>query len=159
MSTSTFQTRLRRAARDMGISEPQARRPIQEPTGSSRAAMTYWWHGSTREVKGGNAALAAQCLNVNVLWLVSGEGPKRTETVMSIYEEIADLMCSSVAGRDLPRDVVIRYAQKKWPDPEVARALLEEIKRAAEAFAASGLAIVYDPLELAIARQKQRALK
>jgi hypothetical protein len=78
---------------------------------------------------------------------------------MTVYEEIADLMRSSAAGRDLPRDVVIRYAQKKWPDPEVARALLEEIKRAAEAFAASGLAIVYDPLELAIARQKQRALK
>jgi len=78
---------------------------------------------------------------------------------MDIYEEIAELMRSSIGGRDLPRDVIIRKARETWPDPEQARAMFEHLKAEGEAFAANTVAMYYDPVDLAIARQKQRALK
>lgn len=52
---------------------------------------------------------------------------------MSIYDEMADLFMSSLAGEmsGLTRDEFLAKLKTEWPDEEIARAAYERLKRAA----------------------------
>jgi hypothetical protein len=110
LNMSTFKDRLEEAARDKGVSIPQARADLKKLLGGTRSNQTHWWTGRAKEPKGGAAAIAADYFNVNALWLAKGVGDKASrrvkegkklaakfdnldegeiETVLSMYFEMA----------------------------------------------------------------------
>lgn len=77
----TFSSRLRWALEQKGISQSELARQI----GVNRAAINYWIKGKTKEVEGTNLAKAANILEVNALWLVSGKGPQKPGGLAQMY--------------------------------------------------------------------------
>lgn len=52
----------------------------------SRAAVSQWESGETKELKAENVLAVAQVLNVRIPWLVNEEGPMRAEPPMTVDE-------------------------------------------------------------------------
>jgi transcriptional regulator with XRE-family HTH domain len=77
LSVTTLKERLEEAAKDKGVTVPQARADLMRLLGMTRSNMTHWWTGRAKEPKGGAAAVAADYFGVNPLWLAKGLGEKR----------------------------------------------------------------------------------
>lgn len=73
LTMSTFAERVRLAMEEAGHTQSSLARAL----GLTRASISFWLNGQTKEISGDNLLKAASALNVSPVWLAAGRGPKR----------------------------------------------------------------------------------
>lgn len=72
METGHFGQRIKELLNERGMAPAE----LSRKTGISKAAVSLWLKGETKELKGDNLIKVAQLFGVNAKWLQSGEGEK-----------------------------------------------------------------------------------
>lgn len=134
LDMSKLQERLDIAITSAGISQSELARRVK----LSRGAVSLWFVGSTKELKGHNLLAAAEALGVNPSWLDTGKGemkpgikdassplpglPRETAEIIEIYETLtkderkamlAFLKALSPAQRRRAEAAALAYGEEK----------------------------------------------
>lgn len=74
----SLKTRINEAFNE--LEPPRSKTELWKACGVTSGAVTGWFNGSIRQLKGENARKVAEFLGVNRDWLAEGKGPKRGST-------------------------------------------------------------------------------
>lgn len=73
LTMTTFAERVRSAMEEAGHTQSSLARAV----GLTRASISFWLNGQTKEITGDNLLKAASALNVSPVWLAVGRGPMK----------------------------------------------------------------------------------
>lgn len=102
---------------------------LAKASGVSRATVTDWFNGKTKNIRGEHLPAAARYLNVNPLWLATGEGSRERTGALAVNERTSLYQLEARRALHELRDEI--DALRASAEPE--RALDERMLRAAVA--------------------------
>lgn len=134
---ATFQTRLAEAFRRSSLKKAD----IARACGISRASVSDWFTGATKEVTGPNLVALAGALNVNPRWLATGKGPMEVGEHSNPPSDVGELTPEEetlvLAWRALPvgikkhiHSLCTEYAANRIGLPALANGSYEQAEKA-----------------------------
>lgn len=99
LTMTTFAERVRAAMEEAGHTQSSLARAV----GLTRASISFWLNGQTKEITGDNLLKAASALNVSPVWLAVGRGPMK------------DTSPASQPDAAMPREGLA--VKNSWPFP------------------------------------------
>lgn len=94
---STIGNRIKQVRSD----EQMSQQMLADRVGVSRATVSQWEIGDTKNLRPGNLLAVADTLRVSIRWLITGHGEKNKETSLQVAEEAAAYNHLSTEGIDL----------------------------------------------------------
>lgn len=99
LTMNTFAERVRSAMEEAGHTQSSLARAV----GVTRASISFWLNGQTKEITGDNLLKAASALNVSPVWLAIGKGPRKEASEADVAAPTARSLERSLAEDGWPR--------------------------------------------------------